>query len=88
MQPNNKMIGANGCKFIDGALTGTSFYMLTVDADATISVLTGENGTDYLAQMGLSGKTVTKGTILTIAGGENISAITVTGGALIGYNSQ
>tara|TARA_B100001245_G_C22604492_1_gene299164 strand:- start:261 stop:542 length:282 start_codon:yes stop_codon:yes gene_type:complete len=86
MQPENMLVGAGGCKFIDGAVTGEKFYQLSVDADATITVLLGEDGTDYLASIGLSGKTVTKGTILTISKRENFANVTVTSGSLIGYS--
>lgn len=88
MQPDNKLIGANGCKYIDGAVTSEKFYMLVVNTDAVFTVLTGEDTTNYLTSIGLSGKTVSQGTVITIAKGESFASVTVTSGSVIGYNGS
>jgi len=87
MQPQNKLIGANGCKFIDsasGAVTGEKFYMIVVNEDAVLTVLSGDTE-NYLTTIGLSGKTIKQGAILTIAK-EAFENITVASGSVMGYN--
>jgi hypothetical protein len=80
-----KILGGNGCLFIDAAVTGKTFYALTVNADAVLTVLTSKGGKDLLTQYGLSGKTIKQGTFIPSFSGDPIAAVTPASGSLIAY---
>jgi hypothetical protein len=70
MDDLSKIIGENGCEYLDNSVTNSDVYMIHVLADTVFTVLneTGQKGgaeTDVLSTMNLSGKTVTAGAILT-----------------------
>ena len=82
-----RMLGGNGCKFIDstGASSGNRFYVIVVNADCVISAMTTANGQDLVTQYGLSGKTIKQGVLIPAFNGDPIANITMTSGSVIGY---
>ena len=85
MTDSNKILGGNGCLFIDAASTGNRFFSLVVNAECVLSVLTSAGGQNLLTQYNLSGKTLSAGTIIPMFNGDPIAAVTPTSGSLIGY---
>lgn len=85
MQPQNKLIGANGCLFIDSAVTGEKLYMLIVSTDCVLTRLKGLDGIDYLLVFGLTGKTLKAGVVITATKNGEFEAITPSSGDLMGY---
>lgn len=82
-----KQIGYKGCKLLNAAAhVGEEFYMLVVNEDAVISVVTGADATDYHASMALGANTLKQGTVLTITDAEAFEDITVDSGTVMGYN--
>lgn len=86
MQPQNKVIGANGCFFIDSEVAGKKFYMLIVGTDCVLTRLKGINGIDYIDKFGLSGKTLKAGVTITAANGGEFESIIPSSGDLMGYS--
>jgi hypothetical protein len=82
-----RMLGGNGCKFIDstGASTGNTFYVIVVNADCVISTLTSVGGQNLVNQYGLSGKTLKQGMLIPAFNGDPIAAVTLSSGSIIGY---
>lgn len=80
-----RMLGGNGCKFIDAASTGNRFYVIVVNADCVISSMTTVNGQDLVTQYGLSGKTLKQGMLIPAFNGDPIANITPSSGSVIGY---
>ena len=80
-----RMLGGNGCKFIDSASTGNSFYCLVVNADCVLTNLSTVNGQNLLTQYGLSGKTLKQGMLIPAFNGDLIAAVTPSSGSVIGY---
>jgi hypothetical protein len=70
MDDNSKMIGENGCVFLDNSTTADYIYMIQV-LEATVFTTLKENtspaGTaeDVMTAMNLTGKTIPAGAILT-----------------------
>jgi len=85
MTNDQKILGGNGCLFIDAASTGNRFFSLVVNADCELSVLTSAGGQNLLTQYNLSGKTLSAGTIIPMFNGDPIAAVTPTSGSVIGY---
>ena len=89
MDDNSKLIGENGCVFIDNSVTNDDIYQIYVASDAVFTVLTeaevkGGTETDVMSKMNLSGKTIPAGSILTPYR-EIFSDVTITSGSLIAY---
>ena len=89
---NSLRLTANGgCEYIDNtnARTGKKYYCFIVQADTVVGTLTGgfapDTTTDYLTSIGLSGKTLKQGAIITVPAGNKITALTLTSGSLIAY---
>ena len=80
-----RMLGGNGCKFIDSASTGNRFYVIVVNADCVLTNLKTANGQDLLTQYGLSGKTLKQGMLIPAFNGDPIADITPSSGSVIGY---
>jgi hypothetical protein len=83
-----RLLGANGCRFIDsvaGATTGNTFYAMVVNADCVLSTLTTVGGQNLITQYNLSGKTIRQGTLIPAFNGDPIAAVTVSSGSIIGY---
>lgn len=80
-----KILGGNGCKFIDAASTGNTFYCIVVNADCVLTTLTSQGGQNLLTQYGLSGKTLKQGMIIPCFQGDLIANVTPSSGSVIGY---
>lgn len=80
-----KILGGNGCLFIDAAVTGKTFYALVVNEDCVLSTLTSKGSQNLLTQYGLSGKTLKQGMIIPMFNGDAIAAVTPASGSVIGY---
>lgn len=80
-----KILGGNGCKFIDAASTGNTFYCIVVNADCVLTTLTSKGGVNLLTQYGLSGKTLKQGMIIPCFNGDLIASVTPSSGSVIGY---
>ena len=70
MDDLSKMIGENGCEFVDNSATNSDIYMIHVLADTVFTVLSeaklkGGTETDVMTSMNLTGKTIPTGAILT-----------------------
>jgi hypothetical protein len=89
MDELSKLVGENGCEFLDSAKTSTDVYMIHVLADAVFTVLKeakskGDTGVDVLSHMNLSGKTIPAGAIITPYK-EIFTDVTVTTGSVMLY---
>lgn len=80
-----KILGGNGCLFIDAAVTGKTLYALVVNAECVLSTLTSKGGQNLLTQYGLSGKTLSAGMVIPMFNGDAIAAVTPASGSVIGY---
>lgn len=89
MEDLSKMIGENGCIYIDNSVTNSDIYMIHVVSDAVFTVLNETNAkggseTDVISTMNLSGKTIPAGAILTPYN-EVFSDVTITSGGIMAY---
>jgi len=89
MDDSSKVIGENGCVFIDNSVTGDYIYSIYVQEDTVFSVLKENDvpaGTpeDVMSAMNLTGKTIKAGAIITPYK-EVFSDISLTSGGVIGY---
>jgi hypothetical protein len=80
-----KILGGNGMKFIDSAITDRTFYCLVVNSSCVLSTLTTVGGKDLIAEYGLSGKTLTNGSVIPSFNGDMIADVTPASGSVIGY---
>ncbi len=80
-----RLLGANGCRFIDASSSGNSFYAIVVNADCVLTTLTTVGGQNLLTQYNLSGKTLKQGTLIPAFNGDPIAAVTPSSGSVIGY---
>ena len=90
MDDSSKLIGENGCVFIDNSVTADYIYSIYVQEDTVFSTLK-ENtypntGTaeDVMTAMNLTSKTIKAGVILTPYK-DVFSDITLTSGGVIAY---
>jgi len=79
------ILGGNGCRFIDAASTGNTFYCIVVNADCILTTLTSRGGVDLLAAYNLSGKTLKQGMLIPMQNGDVIKDVTPSSGSVIGY---
>lgn len=89
MDDNSKLIGENGCMFVDNSATTQDIYMITVLEAATFTVLTegadkNAAGTDVMSDMNLTSKSIPAGAILTPYD-EVFTSVTITAGSLMAY---
>lgn len=89
MDDNSKLIGENGCLFIDNSATLQDIYQIYVAADAVFTTLKEGSsktatGTDVMSTMNLTGKTIPSGSILTPYD-EVFTDVTITSGSLMVY---
>jgi len=89
-----RITAEGGCKFIDSAATGVGAYCFVVNADCVLTVLLGGDtagttgtsiGTNYLTDIGLSGKTIKQGTLIVAPEGKLFNSITPSSGSVIAY---
>ena len=88
----NRVSGIKGCLHIaaaDGA-TKTQFGTFVVQEDAAFTTITGTNGSnesiDVKVLLGINGKTMKAGAVITVPLGTRITLMTLSAGAVIGYN--
>lgn len=87
MNTENKLIGANGGLLIDDTSAHTgNFYMIVVREDTVIATLTEKGGANGLTAWAIASTTLIKGDIIT-PNAEDFTAITLTSGSIIAYNS-
>jgi len=89
MDDLSKMIGENGCEFVDNSATNSDIYMIHVLTDTVFTVLKesklkGGAETDVLSTMNFSGKTIPTGAIVTPYD-EVFSSVTITSGSVMAY---
>lgn len=87
MTPDNKQIGANGCKFIDGTERHSEeFYMIIPQEDTVFNILQ-ENSKDAKVSSSTNvGTTIIKqGAILTPLAGGTFNSLELTSGSVIAY---
>lgn len=85
MVDSQKILGGNGCLFIDAASTGNRFFCIVVNADCVLTALTTVGGQNLLTQYGLSGKTLKQGMTIPMFNGDPIADVTPSSGSVIGY---
>ena len=73
-------------EFISGAVTEKNYDFLVVNEAATFTTLT-SGGTDLVTLYNLSGATLASGIVIRGAKGQNITAVTVSAGSVIGYTN-
>jgi hypothetical protein len=83
-----EMMGGLGTmEFVNGAVSSKEYDFLVVNTAATLSVLTGEGGTDLLDLYNLSGASLASGIVIRGAKGQKITEVTVDSGSVIGYTN-
>lgn len=85
MTDSQKILGGNGCRFIDAASTGNRFFCLVVNASCVLTTLTTVGGQNLLTEYGLSGKTLNQGMVIPMFNGDPIANVTPSSGSVIGY---
>lgn len=73
-------------EFISSSVTEKNYDFLVVNEAATFTTLT-SGGTDLVALYNLSGATLASGIVIRGAKGQNITAVTLSGGNVIGYTN-
>lgn len=89
MNPQNKLIGANGCKLIADTDEHTDkFFMIIVQEDTVFNILE-EDGVDATddGSTNISGKTLKQGAILTPLSGKVFDKTDLTSGSVLGYRA-
>lgn len=84
----NRVSGIKGSIHIastDGA-TKCSLGTIVVQEDSTFTTITGSDGSDLRARLGIGTKTIKAGAVLTTVLGVRIVLITLATGSIIGYN--
>jgi hypothetical protein len=73
------------------ARTGKAYYGFIAQEDTVIATLAGGVGsstsTNYLTTIGLSGKTLKQGALITVPYEETIKNLTLTSGSVIAYSA-
>lgn len=85
MTDSQKILGGNGCRFIDAESTGNRFFCLVVNASCVLTTLTTVGGQNLLTEYGLSGKTLNQGMVIPMFNGDPITNVTPSSGSVIGY---
>lgn len=87
----SRISASGGCELIanTSARTGKFYTAFVVMADAVVSVLAGgakgATSTNYITTIGLSGETITAGTLINAPDGEYFSSLTLTSGKVVAY---
>tara|TARA_R110000737_G_C14268094_1_gene429864 strand:- start:51 stop:323 length:273 start_codon:yes stop_codon:yes gene_type:complete len=86
MTTTELLISRNGQFFVDGDTTFTAAqkvaYIVVAD-DAVFTNLTDQADANLITQSGISGKTITKGMIISAKGGSYIKRVNVSTGSVI-----
>lgn len=89
----DRLVGIFGCEYLGAgpAHTEKRIYAFIAQEDTVLTALTGgdisigENTTDYLTDIGLSGVTLKQGALITAPKGEGFKSITILSGSVIAY---
>ena len=88
----DRLVGIFGCEHLGAAAhTEKRIYAFIAQEDTVLTVLTGgdisigDNTTDYLTDIGLSGVTLKQGALITAPKGEGFKSITIDSGSVIAY---
>ena len=87
----DRLVGIFGCEYLGAAHTNKRIYAFIAQEDTVLTVLTGgdisvgENTTDYLTDIALSGITLKQGALITAPKGEGFKSITISSGSVIAY---
>ena len=88
----DRLVGIFGCEYLAAAAhTDKRIYAFIVQEDTVLTELTGgdisigEDTTDYLTDIGLSGVTLKQGALITAPKGEGFKSITIDSGSVIAY---
>lgn len=85
MTNSQKILGGNGCLFIDAASTNNRFFCIVVNADCVLTTLSTVGGVNLITQYGLTGKTLKQGMTIPMFNGDPISNVTPSSGSVLGY---
>lgn len=92
MTHQERISAANGCELIADTTerTGKSYYALIAQEDTVILTLSGVNdkgdSVNFISTIGLSGKTLKQGALITVPLGNKITNLDLTSGSVIAYN--
>jgi hypothetical protein len=73
-------------EYISSSVTGKNYDFLVVNEAATFTTLT-SGGTDLVTLYNLTGAPIASGMVIRGAKGQNITAVAVSGGSVIGYTN-
>ena len=80
------LVGMEGGLYTDGTVAATSsdnYQFLVVNEDAIFTTLTDQDDTDIVAEWGISGKTITKGMIISPKGEKAFKSVVVADGSVL-----
>ena len=80
-----RMLGGNGCLYIDTISTGNTFYAIVVNEDCVIESMVTVSGLDLTSQYDLITKTLKQGMLIPAFNGDPIASVTMISGSVIGY---
>lgn len=80
-----RMLGGNGCLYINSVSTGNTFYAIVANEDCVLTELTSVSGQDLLVQYNLTLQTIKQGMLIPAFNGDPIASINVNSGSVIGY---
>lgn len=87
----NRIAAAGGCELIADTTirTGKDYFALIVQEDTVIERINGgvfpATNRDYVAEIGLSGKTLKQGALILVRDGERMINVKLTSGSVIAY---
>lgn len=73
-------------EYISSSVTGKNYDFLVVNEAATFTTLT-SGGTNLVTLYNLTGAPIASGLVIRGAKGQNITAVAVSGGSVIGYTN-
>jgi len=73
-------------EYISSSVTGKNYDFLVVNEAATFTTLT-SGGTNLVTLYNLTGAPIASGMVIRGAKGQNITAVAVSGGSVIGYTN-
>lgn len=91
MTQQERLTASNGCELIADTTerTGKAYYALICQEDTVIATMSGTDhagaAVDFVSTMGLSGKTLKQGALLTAPLANKITNVDLTSGSVIAY---
>jgi hypothetical protein len=90
---NRRITAFQGCEYIDStsAQTSKNYYAIIPQEDTVFTAITGgsastdDNTINYSTSIGLSGKTLKQGALITAPEGEVFKSLTISSGSYIAY---